>query len=203
MAQDSSETFPEADVVDARRVYTRTGDDGSTDLLYGGRVSKDSTQPAAYGDVDELQACIGLARAAASDEARIGLAEMLLGLERDLWVVMADLACNPEKVSRLDEADGRLTMAMVSHLENLIDEVSGRFNPPTEFVLPGPNEVASRLDMARTVCRRAERSSLAAAADGSTVVPYLNRLSDLLWTLARWQDESPLAARSVPVDPAT
>ena len=203
MAQDSSETFPEADVVDARRVYTRTGDDGSTDLLYGGRVSKDSTQPAAYGDVDELQACIGLARAAASDEARIGLAEMLLGLERDLWVVMADLACNPEKLSRLGEADGRLTMAMVSHLENLIDEVSGRFNPPTEFVLPGPNEVAARLNMARTVCRRAERSSLAGAADSSAVVPYLNRLSDLLWTLARWQDESPFAARSVPVDPTT
>ena len=199
MAQDSPDTAPEG----ARRVYTRGGDDGSTGLLCGGRVAKDSVQPTACGDVDELQACIGLARAAAGDDGRTDLADMLLGLERDLWVVMAELACNPEKLSRLDEVDGRPTSAMVSRLESLIDEVSGRFEAPAEFVVPGQNEVAARLDLARAVCRRAERSSLAAVAEGSVVVPYLNRLSDLLWTLARWQDDGPLAVRSVPTDPTT
>ncbi|MBT6064149.1 MAG: cob(I)yrinic acid a,c-diamide adenosyltransferase [Actinobacteria bacterium] len=199
MAQDSPDTAPER----ARRVYTRGGDDGSTGLLYGGRVAKDSAQPTAYGDVDELQACIGLARAAAGGEARADLADVLLGLERDLWVVMAELACNPEKLSRLDEADGRPTIAMVERLEALIDTVSARFDPPTEFVVPGQNEVAARLDLARSVCRRAERASLSAAVDGSAVVPYLNRLSDLLWTLARWQDDGPLVTRSVPSDPTT
>ena len=201
MAQDPSDTSPEADAARERRVYTRAGDDGSTGLLYGGRVAKDSAQPTAYGDVDEAQSAIGLARAAAGAEPELG--DMLLGLERDLWVVMAELACNPEKLGRLDEVDGRPTMAMVERLEGLIDEVSARFDPPTEFVVPGQNEVAARLDLARTVCRRAERSSLAAVVEGSAVVPYLNRLSDLLWTLARWQDDGPLAARSVPTAPAT
>jgi cob(I)alamin adenosyltransferase len=201
MAQDPSDTSPEADAARERRVYTRTGDDGSTGLLYGGRVAKDSAQPTAYGDVDEAQSAIGLARAAAGDEPELG--DMLLGLERDLWVLMAELACNPEKLGRLDGADGRPTVAMVERLEALIDEVSARFDPPTEFVVPGQNEVAARLDLARTVCRRAERSSLAAVVEGSAVVPYLNRLSDLLWTLARWQDDGPLVTRSVPSDPTT
>lgn len=181
------------------KVYTRKGDDGTTGLLHGGRVAKDSSQPTAYGDVDEAQAVIGLARAVADGE----LAGILIDIERDLWVVMAELACNPEKLSRLDEVDGRPTSAMVSRLESLIDEVSGRFEVPAEFVVPSQNEVAARLDLARAVCRRAERSSLAAVAEGSVVVPYLNRLSDLLWTLARWQDDGPLAVRSVPTDPTT
>jgi cob(I)alamin adenosyltransferase len=87
---------------------------------------------------------------------------------------------------------------MVERLEGLIDDVSGRFELPTEFVVPGEDEVSARLDVARTVCRRAERSSLSAAAEGSSVVPYLNRLSDLVWTLARWQEGVSLATRSVP-----
>ncbi len=198
MAKDSPDTAPEG----ARRVYTRGGDDGSTGLLHGGRVAKDSAQSTACGDADELQACIGLARAAVGDEGRGELADVLLGLERDLWVVMAELACNPEKLARLEEADGRPTMPMVERLEALIDTVSVRFDPPTEFVVPGQNEVAARLDLARAVCRRSERSSLAAVVEGSAVVPYLNRLSDLLWTLARWQDDGPVATRSVPADPS-
>ena len=197
MAQDSPDTAPEG----ARRVYTRGGDDGSTGLLFGGRVAKDSAQPTAYGDVDELQACVGLARAAAGDEGRSELAGVLLGLERDLWVVMAEMACNPGKLARLEESDGRPTSAMVDRLESLIDDVSGRFEAPTQFVVPGQNEVAARLDLARAVCRRAERASLAAVVEGSAVVPYLNRLSDLLWALARWQDDGPVATRSVPADP--
>ncbi|MEC9056919.1 MAG: ATP:cob(I)alamin adenosyltransferase, partial [Actinomycetota bacterium] len=80
------------------------------------------------------------------------------------------------------------------------DDVSARFDPPTEFVVPGEDEVSARLDVARAVCRRAERSALSAAVAGSSVIPYLNRLSDLLWTLARWSEGTSVTARSL-VDP--
>ena len=86
---------------------------------------------------------------------------------------------------------------MVDRLESLIDDVSARFDPPTEFVVPGEDEVSARLDVARAVCRRAERSALSAATPGSSVVPYLNRLSDLLWTLARWSEGTSVTARSL------
>ena len=86
---------------------------------------------------------------------------------------------------------------MVADLEVIIDEVSAGFEPPTEFVVPGQTRVAALLDVARTVVRRAERDAIAAAAPGSQVLPYLNRLSDLLWTLARWQEGTSLAARDV------
>ena len=175
------------------KVYTRKGDDGTTGLLHGGRVAKDSPQPTAYGDVDEAQAVIGLARAVADGE----LAGILIDIERDLWVVMAELACNPD---RLDDAGSRPGPEMVDRLESLIDDVSARFDPPTEFVVPGEDEVSARLDVARAVCRRAERSALSAAVAGSSVIPYLNRLSDLLWTLARWSEGTSVTARSL-VDP--
>ena len=175
------------------KVYTRKGDDGTTGLLHGGRVAKNSPQPTAYGDVDEAQAVIGLARAVADGE----LAGILIDIERDLWMVMAELACNPNRLDRLDEAGSRPSPAMVARLESLIDDVSARFEPPTEFVVPGEDEVSARLDVARAVCRRAERSALSAAAPGSSVVPYLNRLSDLLWTLARWSEGTSVTARSL------
>ena len=91
------------------KVYTRRGDDGSTDLFGGGRVSKDDPRPEAYGHVDEAQAAIGLARAAATDD----LAELLVGLEADLWVVMAELATNPERLHLLEAGTGRPTTTMV------------------------------------------------------------------------------------------
>ena len=175
------------------KVYTRRGDDGSTGLSGGGRVPKDHPRPEAYGQVDELQAAIGLARAAATDD----LAGGLVGLEADLWVVMTELATDPQGLDRLEAGAGRPTTAMVDRLEGLIDEASGRFDPPTEFVLPGEDEVAARLDVARTVCRRAERAAVAVVEVDSAVVPYLNRLSDLLWTLARWQEGTSRTARSV------
>ncbi len=175
------------------KVYTRRGDDGSTDLFGGGRISKDDPRPEAYGHVDEAQAAIGLARAAATDD----LPELLVGLEADLWVVMAELATNPERLHLLEAGAGRPTTTMVDRLEELIDDLSARFDPPSEFVLPGEDEVAARLDMARTVCRRAERAAVGVAAVDSAVVPYLNRLSDLLWTLARWQEGTSRSVRSI------
>lgn len=176
------------------KIYTRTGDDGTTGLLYGGRVPKDSAAPTAYGTVDELQAALGVARAE-TDDPEVG--RLLIGLQRDLWVLMAELATDPAKRDRLVGGETLVTDEMVTRLESLIDEISERFDPPTEFVVPGETRVAALVDVARTVARRAERDALAAAVPGSSVVPYLNRLSDLLWTTARWSEGTSVPTRTV------
>ena len=187
-------------------IYTRTGDDGTTGLLYGGRVRKDDPRPSAYGDVDEAQSAIGVARAHAAasvpDGAHVAdevdeLVQILVGIERDLWVAMAELATAPGNRHKLSAGTTLVTEDMVTALEATIDDVTGRFEAPREFVVPGETVVAAHLDVARTVVRRAERSSLAAADDGSNVVVYLNRLSDLLWALARWQEGTSRTTRSV------
>lgn len=177
------------------KVYTRRGDDGTTGLLYGGRVTKNSPAPTAYGTVDEAQAFIGLARAQAERGGELDT--LLIGLEHDLWVLMAELATNPERRSKGKPGQSLVTPEMVTALEERIDDVMGRFDPPTEFVVPGANPVCAALDVARTVVRRAEREVLSTAADDSHVVPYLNRCSDLLWALARWQDGTYLLAKDV------
>jgi cob(I)alamin adenosyltransferase len=175
------------------RIYTRRGDDGTTGLLFGGRVRKDAPGPSACGDVDEAQAALGLARAAAEPGGELD--GVLVDLQRDLYVLMAELATAPENRDRLVPGQTAVAAEMVAALEPLIDGFTSRFDPPTEFVLPGQTPVAAALDLARTVARRAERSALGVAAPGSSVVPYLNRLSDLLWTLARWQEGGFLPAR--------
>ena len=175
------------------KVYTRKGDDGTTGLLYGGRVRKDSELPTAYGAVDEAQAVLGLARAEAGPGTE--LAGVIVGLERDLYVLMAELATLPENRTKLTPGTTAVTAAMVEALEHQIDATSERFEPPTEFVVPGETKVAALLDLARTVVRRAERHALVAAPAPSLVVTYLNRLSDLLWTLARWQEGHSLSSR--------
>ena len=175
------------------KIYTRTGDDGTTGLLHGGRVRKDHAAPAACGDVDEAQAALGLARALAG--AGTELDGMLVGLERDLWVLMAELATDPDNHHKLVPGTSRVTPEMVTALEATIDDVTSRFVAPTEFVVPGQTRSAALLDVARTVTRRAERASLPAAAPGSHALAYLNRLSDLLWALARWQEDGSLITR--------
>jgi cob(I)alamin adenosyltransferase len=177
------------------RIYTRRGDDGTTGLLHGGRVRKDDPRPEAYGAVDEAQAFLGLARSEARAAGRTEVDELLVRLERDLWVLMAELATEPERRDRLVPGTSLVTAEMVAGLEPVIDELSARFEPPGGFVVPGQDRVAAALDVARTVVRRAERRALAVAVDGSFVVPYLNRLSDLLWTMARWQEGESLPAR--------
>jgi cob(I)alamin adenosyltransferase len=173
-----------------RSVYTRTGDDGTTALLFGGRVAKDSPGPTAYGAVDEAVAALGLARAECERGSELG--ELLVRLQRELFVVGAELATAPENRSKLVDATTRVTAEMVIALEPIIDDVTTRFDAPQEFVLPGENRLAAALDVARTVVRRAERESVASAAEGwlddSHVVAYLNRLADLVYTLARWQE---------------
>lgn len=178
-----------------QKVYTRAGDDGTTGLFYGGRVSKDSALPRAYGAVDEAQAILGLARAEAGKDTELD--DMLVHICRDLWVLMAELATLPENRHKLVDDKTRVTGAMVAKLEHMIDSLDERFEPPTDFVVPGQNRVSALLDVGRTVTRRAERHSLAAAPPPSQACPFLNRLSDLLWTLARWQDGESLSVKDV------
>jgi cob(I)alamin adenosyltransferase len=180
---------------DAPRIYTRTGDDGTTGLLYGGRVRKDDAAPQAYGTVDEAQSALGLARAEAERGGELDL--LLVRIERDLYVCGAELATLPENRHKL--GDNVVTEQMVAELEALIDDLRERFPMPSDFVIPGGTRCGAALDLARSIVRRAERDSLSVAADGSHVVAYLNRLSDLLWAMARWQehDSGTLLAKEI------
>jgi cob(I)alamin adenosyltransferase len=177
------------------RIYTKSGDDGTTGLLFGGRVRKDSELPTAYGSVDEAQSILGLARAHGPSEGP--LRELVISLQRDLWVLMAELATQPSNRHKLVPGTSAVTPEMVERLERTIDELGELYDPPTEFVVPGETVTAAWLDLARTVVRRAERHALVAAEPPSLVGPYLNRLSDLLWTMARWQEGDSRPARSV------
>ncbi|MBV8161343.1 MAG: ATP:cob(I)alamin adenosyltransferase, partial [Acidimicrobiia bacterium] len=110
-------------------------------------------------------------------------------------VVMGELATAHDNRAKLDAGVSLVTVGMVDGLEPLIDDISSRFEALTEFVVPGQNRLSALLDVARTAVRAAERRALGVAAQGSYVVPYLNRLSDLLWTVARWQEGQPMPAR--------
>jgi cob(I)alamin adenosyltransferase len=182
-----------------RKVYTRGGDDGTTALLFGGRVAKDGLGPSAYGGTDEVVSALGLARAEAEQGSELD--QLLIRLQRELFVVGAELATGPENREKLRDGVTRVTPQMVEALEPIIDDIAARFDPPQEFVLPGATRLAAALDLARTIVRRAERDAVAAANAGwidtneSRVVPYLNRLADLVYTLARWQEGEYLPAR--------
>jgi cob(I)alamin adenosyltransferase len=169
------------------RIYTRRGDDGTTGLLYGGRVAKGSQRIELNGAVDEAQAALGLARAEAEPGSELD--RLLSQLERDLWVLMAEVATASEHRSKLVPGTSLVTEEMVTALEERIDDLSVRTPMPTEFVIPGANRRSATLDVARTAVRRAERvaASFGDARQGN-VVRYLNRLSDLVWTMARWQE---------------
>jgi cob(I)alamin adenosyltransferase len=177
------------------RLWTGKGDDGTTGLLYGGREAKDSARIAAVGAVDEAQAAIGVARAevASGDE----LDHVLVGVERDLWVLMAELATDEANRAKLTPGSSAVTSAMVDGLEATVTTVAERFALPSEFVVPGQDRVSALLDVARTVVRRAERTAVPVAGEGSLVIPYLNRLSSLLWTLARWVEGEPLPTKPI------
>ena len=184
-------------------MWVGKGDDGTTGLLYGGRVGKDAPGPDAYGAVDEAVSALGLARAEV--ERGSELDEIVIRLQRELFVVGAELATAPERRAKLEPGVSCTTVDMVAAFEPLIDDITERYEAPTEFVLPGENRVAAALDVARTVVRRAERHAVAAARDGwlddSQVVPYLNRLADLVYTLARWQEGTARPVRTDPTDP--
>jgi cob(I)alamin adenosyltransferase len=167
------------------RIYTRTGDAGDTGLFGGGRVGKDHPRVEAYGAVDELNAVLGWAR---SVELMPRIDELLVPIQRDLFSIGALLATPiPDKVTeRLKKA--RLDDARITELEHAIDAGEAELEPLTSFILPGGTPKSSALHVARTVCRRAERRVVTMADDIEVppiVLQYLNRLSDLLFVLAR------------------
>jgi cob(I)alamin adenosyltransferase len=168
------------------RIYTKAGDDGTTGLLYGGRISKADPATEAYGTTDEAVAVLGLARALNEDAA---LAERLLSLQRQLFVVGADLATNPDERGKLQPGVSLVTHGDVDGLETWIDELVTAHPLPNAFIVPGANPVSACLDVARSVVRRAERRVVELREGGAevndAVVRYLNRLSDLLFVLAR------------------
>jgi cob(I)alamin adenosyltransferase len=164
------------------KLYTKTGDDGTTGLFGGGRVPKASARVEAYGTVDETNAAIGVARATKQDAA---IDEVLAALQHDLFVLGAELACVPGRESKLSMT--LLGEAEIARLERAIDDAEAANPPLKSFVLPGGTPQAAALHLARTVSRRAERAVLA-IDDGPVrreAVVYLNRLSDLLFALAR------------------
>ena len=168
------------------KIYTKKGDDGTTGLLYGGRVSKADLATEAYGTTDEAVAVLGLARAL-SDDAR--LKEEILGLQRELFVVGADLATNPKERAKLEPEVSLVTAEMVERLEARIDDLVAEHPLPNEFIVPGANPASAAFDVARSVVRRAERRVVdlrdSGAGVNEDVIHYLNRLSDLLFVLAR------------------
>lgn len=180
------------------RIYTQTGDDGTTGLLYGGRVSKADAATEAYGTTDEAVAALGLARSLCGDET---MRDDLLTLQRELFVVGADLATNPTERAKLTADVSLVSIAMVERLERRIDDLVAVRSLPEVFIVPGANPGGAALDVARGVVRRAERRVVELEATGREVNPevrrYLNRLSDLIFVLARWQaGESEPASRT-------
>jgi cob(I)alamin adenosyltransferase len=165
------------------RIYTKRGDDGTTGLLFGGRVQKSAKRIEVNGSVDEAQAALGVARAELGRGTELG--DLLVSLERDLWVLMAEVATAPANRKKLVPGQSLVTAEMVAALEGNIDGLSERTTMPAEFVVPGENRASAALDVARTAVRRAERVAVTLPMPGSLVVPYLNRLSDLVWTMAR------------------
>lgn len=182
-------------------VATTKGDDGTTGLLFGGpRVQKDDPRTEAYGTVDEAVAALGLARASvtAASIALPGglgdLGELLLRLQRDLFVVGAELATTPDAWDRLEDGRTRVSAAMVEAIEAALVPLEAGIEMPREFVVPGETMTSAALELARTILRRAERRAVALRRDGLVpgehLVPYLNRLADLVWVLARAAEQA-------------
>ena len=163
------------------RIYTRTGDKGETGLAGGLRTSKSSLRVQAYGDVDELNSILGLARAFSKDDE---IGSLLERLQRDLFIVGADLA-SPRTD---DRASPRVTHDMTVALEKNIDQFQQELPPLRAFILPSGAETGALLHFARTVARRAERSIVGLSKTevlNENLIPYVNRLSDLLFVMAR------------------
>jgi cob(I)alamin adenosyltransferase len=187
-------------------VATGRGDDGTTALLFGGdRVNKDDLRTEAYGAVDEAVAALGIARAELSVMAQAGildanprlhrLNELVLRIQRELFVVGAELATNPEARDKARDGVTRVSAGMVEGMDEMLREVEAEITLPQEFVVPGETRLSAGLELGRTILRRAERRAVtlslhdAGLAD-SRLLPYLNRLADLLWVLARYAEQA-------------
>jgi len=180
-------------------IATKTGDDGTTALMYGRRMPKSHPRVETYGTVDELNAALGLARATAEHDF---IRENLLAIQKDLIILMGELCVEPEDLERYVK-DGYSLVApnMTTRLDALIREIEAQNLGFKGWATPGATESSATLDMARTICRRAERRVCALKESGglrnAEIVVYLNRLSDLLWLFARWM-EAKVACKNRP-----
>lgn len=178
-------------MVTLNKIYTRTGDAGSTRLASGELVAKASPRVEAYGGVDETNACLGLARLHTAGDPVLD--PILARIQNDLFDLGADLA-TPDRGRALEWEPLRILESQVDRLEREIDLMNAKLSPLTSFILPGGTPAAAALHLARTVCRRAERDCVALAAlpdepVSGAALKYLNRLSDLLFVAARWVND--------------
>jgi cob(I)alamin adenosyltransferase len=172
-------------------IVTKTGDLGLTGLMYNRRVPKNHQRVQAYGAVDELNAAMGMARATAEDEF---VRETLLAIQKELVILMGELATLPEDLARyVKDGYSVVTAEMPARLEGIVKEIEAQKISYKGWATPGGSMSSAALDVARTVCRRAERSACGLKEGGelpnNEIVIYLNRLSDLLWLFARWVEE--------------
>ncbi len=169
------------------KIYTKKGDNGDTSLLYGAGVSKDDIAPEAYGSVDELVASLGLIRA--ESKLPTDVKDTILRIQRELFIVAAELATDKSKRKKLSEGKTLVTEEMIINLEKDIDNLTEKNGLPNFFVVPGENIISAKLDWSRVISRRAERKCVTwyktLDMSDSKVLIYLNRLSDLLWMMAR------------------
>ncbi len=184
-------------------VATGRGDDGTTGLLFGGdRIPKDDLRTEAYGTLDEAVAALGLARAELDVRRRLdvmppALAEietLVLRIQRELFVAGAELAANPSAWSRLRDGSTMVSAGMVAGIDAVLADYEARIEFPAEFVVPGETRTSAALELARTIIRRAERRAVtlerAGLVPGQHLLPYLNRLADLLWVVARAAEQA-------------
>jgi cob(I)alamin adenosyltransferase len=171
------------------RIYTKKGDDGTTGLLYGGRVRKDDPRTSVYGTLDEAVAALGIARASGLTTR---VEEITFRLQREMFIVGAQLATSEENQHRLQPNVSKVTAELTERAEADIDALIAEHPLPQEFVLPGETGGSAGLDLARTVLRRAEREAVTMDREGMMPDPeilrYLNRVSDLLFALARFEE---------------
>jgi cob(I)alamin adenosyltransferase len=173
------------------KIYTKKGDDGTTSLWYGGRVSKSDARTEAYGSIDEAGSALGVARSMCSS-ADAEIARDVLRVQIELFVAGAELATAPEASGRLEDGVSRVTDEMVDSLDAEIDRYMDRVELPPKFVIPGGTALSAQLDLARAVLRRAERRvvdlKLSDGLASDAVLRYLNRASDLVYAMARFAD---------------
>jgi cob(I)alamin adenosyltransferase len=173
------------------KIYTKKGDDGTTSLWYGGRVSKSDARTDAYGTLDEAASALGVARSLCGpDDAEI--AADVLRLQNELFVAGAELATAPEAAERLEDGVSRVSAEMADELDAMIDRYMERVELPPKFVVPGGTQLSAQLDVARAVIRRAERCVAALNEAGElasdAVLRFLNRASDAAYAMARFAD---------------
>jgi cob(I)alamin adenosyltransferase len=179
------------------KTFNKRGDRGETSLLYGGRVAKSHGRTEAYGTIDEAVSALGLARSLSSNER---VCSLILQFQKELFTVGAEMATDPEHYDKLVRNFGVISMEQVDRIEQLIAEFEAEIAMPDSFVIPGGTPAAAALDLARTIVRRSERRAVGLRSEGliqnDAILSYLNRLADLIFTLARYEEQQATAHSS-------